>query len=477
MTQLPQTPDRSVLGESWVMASTASLKDSPENQGPESPTPQPRERNNDKKAQPSESMISSLSASSMSGPELVMPSIYEAPISEASWVAPNLRSSNQASNNSSKKRRKLSSGDANSQRQPQASPAHTTSGAGSSASSSPRSQGGLFARATALYYNHSSLLQTAINGLLLALILHLLVLPEIIYQTQDLCQVPTIKTLYPDSCVQLDTKFPPRNVFSYPNSVVSPKATIVAAQKNLESIFANTSQTLSPLADVVRESESMLGDLQKQLHARYPDVRNALDLEFQGSDEAVRAASWEFDSLRADLHSAIDSLVASPPAQQETSSSIARDTRLAVQLQRRAEYLDRLRTQIGSKADSLSSRFSTLDDHLEAVGDIVVREERRVSLLHPPPSTPPTGAEDRLQVLLQFLSTYAPFGARFWGPRSSPESSASGPSSVTGGHAGPTTALALLQRAATHHRPVADSVLRLSRQLDVQRPRLGDPLG
>lgn len=459
------------------MASTASLKDSPENQGPESPTPQPRERSNDKKApaQPSESMISSLSSSSMSGPELVMPSIYEAPISEASWVAPNLRSSNHTSNHSSKKRRKLSSGDAKSQRERQASPAHTTSGAGSSASSSPRNHGDLFARATALYYNQSSL-RTAINGLLLALILHLLVLPEFIYQAQDLCQVPTIKTLYPDSCVQLDTKFPPRNVFSYPNSAVSPKATIVAAQKNLETIFTNASQTLSPLSDIVRESESMLGDLQKQLHARYPDVRNALDLEFQGSNDAVRAASWEFDSLRADLHSAIDSLVASPPAHQKTSSSIARDTRLAAQLQRRAEYLDRLRTQIGSKADSLSSRLSTLDDHLEAVGDIVVREGRRVSLLHPPPSTPPTGADDRLQVLLQFLSTYAPFGARFWGPRSSPESSACGPSSVTGGHPGPTTALALLQRAATHHRPVADSVLRLSRQLDVQRPRLGDPL-
>lgn len=219
----------------------------------------------------------------------------------------------------------------------------------------------------------------------------------------------------------------------------------------------------------------MLGDLQEQLYASYPEVRHALDLEFQGGNDAIRAASWEFDSMRADLHSAIESLVASPPPQ-ESRGSIARETRLAAQLRRRAEYLDRLRAQIQSKADSLSSRFNTLDDHLEAVNGIVVREERRAALGAATPGANPKRANDRLQDLWQSLANYAPpFGARIFGPRSSSESSAPGPSSGSGGHR-PATTLALLRLAATHHRPVADSVLRLSRQLgDAQRARLGGP--
>ncbi|KAJ5162008.1 hypothetical protein N7492_007400 [Penicillium capsulatum] len=474
MSEPPRTPDRSVLGESWVVASTASLKESTDDRAPASPTPLPRERSKNQARAPASESLTSSTSSWTSGPELIMPSIYEVPISEASWVAPHLRSKTQTGNSTTKKRRKLGSGEAKSQREPQASPAAASPGAGSPASTLPSNRRSTVAKFTSFCHDQSSLIRVALNGLLLALILHLLVLPEFIYQVQDLCRLPTVNALYPDSCVPLDIRSPPRNLFSS-NPVVSPEETISASQKSLESIFDSTLQTLVPLAHTLKESENMLGDLHDQLHASFPNVRHALDLEFQGGNDAVRAASWEFDSMRADLHSAIESLIASPPTP-EVGGSVARDVRLAVQLRRRAEYLDRLRAQIRTKAESLSSHFNTLDDHLEAVDGIVVREESRASLMGARPGANPERDDDRRQGVWQSLASYAPFGAQLFGPRSSSESSAPGPSSVGGGHPRPATTLALLRLVATHHRPVADSVLRLSRQLrDVQRAGLGGP--
>ncbi|KAJ5578703.1 uncharacterized protein N7459_007667 [Penicillium hispanicum] len=472
-TEQPHTPDRSVLGESWVVASTASIKyrDSKETPDPASPSPQPRserKKDGDKTAaQPSDSLTSSSSSWTMSGPELIMPSIYEMPVSEASWVAPNLRSKNQTSNYTMKKRRKPSFTDEESRRAKRLSAAFNSPGAGSSTPTHQNAHS-VVARLATFCRDQGTFFRTAINGLLIALILHLLVLPELIYQAQDLCQFPGMKALYADSCVPLKAR--PLHPSS---AVVSPEETIITSQKHLETIFDSTLQTLLPLSQLLKESENMLSDLQDQLQASFPDVRNALDLEFQGSDQAIRAATWEFDSLRADLRSAVDSLLASPPTQ-DSSGSMARDTRFAAQLRRRAEYLDRLRAQIRTKADSLSSRFSTLDDHLEAVDSIVAREERRASLLSAAPDGHGRGAPGALQGVLHSLSRYAAFGGEFFArSRSAQDSSAPGPS-VVGANARPATTLALLRLAATHHRPVADSVLRLSRQLrDVQRDRLG----
>lgn len=202
----------------------------------------------------------------------------------------------------------------------------------------------------------------------------------------------------------------------------------------------------------------MLSDLHQTLQSTHPDVRNALNLEFTGSDAALRAATWEFDSLRADLRSAIDSLLSSPPPE-VGPPSIARDTRLAAQFQRRAQYLDRLRNQLKTKADSLVTRFSTLDDHLEAVDGIVARE-RRAALIGGNGNE--NGIENGgIKYMLNSLSDYA-FRAR----------SSSGPVEKTDGDA-PRPTLALLRLAATHHRPVADEVSRLAQQLGEQRTRSG----
>lgn len=390
-----------------------------------------------------------------------MPSICETRSPEKSWVEYK-RPPNQPGTPNTKKRRKVS---VTGENQAQVRDSTNARDAGSS---TPATDDTLAKNKVRLIDN--TLLRGAINAVLIGLILHLLVLPELVYQAKDLCQLPSIKALYPSSCITLIPTYPPRTLFQ---TQTSPEETLITSQRQLESIFDMTLETLTPLSGILKQSESMLLDLESQLKTTFPDAKNALDLEFQGSNQAVQAAAWEFDSLRADLRSAIDSLLATRPIEPSTGNTISSDTRLAIQTRRREEYLDRLRSQIRSKADSLNTRFITLDDHLEAVDGIVTREERR---------TPrPNGANingDRLHSVLDSLDL-GTFGSYFFRARSSGAASSSSAQAQVPADESTSTAtrpatLALLRVAATHHRPVADSVLRLARQLrDVQRAGFG----
>ncbi|KXG49230.1 uncharacterized protein PGRI_031000 [Penicillium griseofulvum] len=475
-TEQPRIPDRPALGESWVIASTASLKEN-------DPTKTPNTRHESikattKTADPaSESLASSSSSSwTISGPELIMPSICETPNLEKSWVE-YVRTPKQQGSESMRKRRKVSTPNGAKQREQDRTGAKAENADAGSSAETTTNEAGLVVKPQSIFRSHATLARNAINAILIAIILHLLVLPEVVYQAKDLCYISTIKTLYPNSCITLPTTYPPRSTF-HP-SAIPPEETLANSQRQLESIFDTALETLTPLSAILKQSESMLADLESQLKSTFPEVRNALDLEFTGSNQAVQTAVWEFDSLRADLRSAIDSLLASRPPTEITGTA-ALDTRLATQMRRREEYLDRLRSQIRSKADSLNTRFITLDDHLEAVDGIVAREERRSPTFHK------YASDDSSSGLYSMLDSLPlPFGAYLFRARSSgaadgnpvvvTESSSSAASTASTASTEPThtprpATLALLRVAATHHRPVADSVLRLSRQLkDVQR--------
>ncbi|KAJ5311960.1 hypothetical protein PENANT_c022G01249 [Penicillium antarcticum] len=450
-------PDHPALGESWVIASSIKERETKE-KASVTPSQSPRKNSKSKIEQSSES-------SWISGPELIMPSICEAPNPEKSWVEYK-RSPNQSATPNTKKRRKLSmpSGHAVQDR--------NSIKAGDAGPSTPATENTPAKIKVRLM--DSTLLRGSINAVLIALILHMLVLPELVYQAKDLCQLPSIKALYPSSCINLEPTYPPRIPFQ---PTASPEDSLTTSQRQLELIFDTTLETLTPLSGILKQSESMLSDLEAQLKTTFPDAKNALDLEFQGSTSAMQAAVWEFDSLRADLRSAIDSLLATRPTE-PTAGTVASDTRLAIQTRRREEYLDRLRSQIRSKADSLNTRFTTLDDHLEAVDGIVTREERRnpSRVINQEPSP-----GDRLHSVLDSLDL-GTIGSYFFRARSSGAvSSSSAPAQVPADESTtestsprPAATLALLRVAATHHRPVAGSVLRLARQLrDVQRAGFG----
>ncbi|CAG8164425.1 unnamed protein product [Penicillium olsonii] len=380
-----QAPKSPTLGESWVMASTASLDK-------EVPDPEPRPTISKGAKKPSES----LAASWESGPELVMPSICETPNPEGSWVE-YVRTPPRPGSASTRKRRKVSS--PSKLHQPAEHPAKPDAGSSAKASKASKSTG-----------LNTALVRAAINAILIAFIVHLLVLPELVHQANDLCRIPSIKSIYASSC----THPPPA-----PNQ--STASDLTSSQTNLQSILTRTLTTLTPLASTLKESETILTNLSSHLRSTIPEARHALDLEFSGSDAALQTAIWEFESLRTDLQSALDSLL-SP-----TQSSVA------IHLRRRTEYLERLRTQIRSKAESLNARFSTLDDHLEAVGMV---------------------AREHAQMASYSVLDSLPFGAYLWGSAGLAGESSARPET-----------LALVRGAASHHRGVADSVLWLSRQL------------
>ncbi|KAJ5146810.1 hypothetical protein N7526_000162 [Penicillium atrosanguineum] len=446
----PQTPDRSVLGESWVIASpttsTTSKEKDPKIHDPANPTPLAKHKGRkDNTAGSTESLSSS--SWTLAGPELIMPSICEMPISEASWVAP-VHSNDHSG---MRKRRKVSP-ESTPQKEKQ-NPSTRSSTAKSTSKASKRKSPSFKSRLAKIC---TTVLRMTINSLLIAGILHFLVLPELIQQSQPFfCNYPIIKSTYPDSCIHLV----PRPL-SPSTPITTPENTLTTAQTNLESIFTTTLSTLTPLTHILQESTNMLSDLHQTLQSTHADVRNALDLEFTGSDAALRAATWEFDSLRADLRSAIESLLSSPPPE-AGPPSIARDTRLAAQFHRRAQYLDRLRSQLKTKADSLVTRFSTLDDHLEAVDGIVARERKAALAGGNGHGNENGNGNGGIQYMLNSLSGFA-FGAR----------SSSGQGEKSGDDA-PRPTLALLRLAATHHRPVADEVSRLAQQLGEQRARSG----
>ncbi|KAJ5351610.1 hypothetical protein N7452_000584 [Penicillium brevicompactum] len=389
-----QPPAAPALGESWVMTPTAS-SEKKEVPG----EPRPKISKGAKTATPSES----LSASWESGPELVMPSICETPNPEGSWVE-YVRTPKQSGSESTRKRRKVSSPSTKLQQ------AHAQKSVKADAGSSAK-----IAKASKPTLGiNTALVRGAINTLLIALILHLLVLPELVHQARDLCLIPSVKSLYASSC-----SVP--YAAHHPNQ--STASDLTTSQTNLQSILTTTLTTLTPLSSTLKESETILTNLSAHLKSTIPDARHALDLEFTGSDQALQTAIWEFDSLRTDLRSALESLL-SP-----TQSSVA------IHLRRRSEYLERLRAQIRSKAESLNTRFSTLDDHLEAVG-IVAREH--------------TISHGESYSVLDSL----PFGSWIRGSSGDAEESSARPAT-----------LALVRGAAAHHRAVADSVLWLSRQL------------
>ncbi|CAI7628544.1 unnamed protein product [Penicillium bialowiezense] len=325
------TPTAPALGESWVMTPTTppEKKEVPRE-------PRPKISKGAKTATPADS----LTASWESGPELVMPSICETPNPEGSWVE-YVRTPKQSGSENTRKRRKVSSPSTKIQQ------AHAHKSAKADAGSSAKA---VKASSPTLGIN-SALVRAAINAVLIALILHLLVLPELVHQVRNLCLIPSVKSLYGSSC-----SIP---YAAHPNQ--STGSDLTTSQTNLQTILTTTLTTLTPLSSTLKESETILTKLSTHLKSTIPDARHALDLEFTGSDQALQTAIWEFESLRTDLRSALDSLL-SP-----TQSSVA------IHLRRRSEYLERLRAQIRSKAESLNTRFSTLDDHLEAVG-IVARE-------------------------------------------------------------------------------------------------------
>lgn len=231
-------------------------------------------------------------------------------------------------------------------------------------------------------------LRTVINISLIAALIHLLVLPELVYLNRHLCTIPVIPTLYAPSCTRHHLlRTPGIRPHPYPSN---PYDSVLSLQTQLEHLFNSTLDEIAPYAERLPETETLLQDLHDALKkAQVDGPQHELTLEFDGCRHALATATRKLDSLKADLQAAVDSLLAtaglptpssSSPldisgggARQRSASDIAKDARLSTQMARREKYLDQLAARMRVRTDSLTGDFATLADHLESLRGIVAR--------------------------------------------------------------------------------------------------------
>ncbi|KAL1999725.1 hypothetical protein VTN02DRAFT_4125 [Thermoascus thermophilus] len=512
--------ESSVLGESWVVTnpwteehrSASSSVQKKQEQDPPSPTSKP--------ADLSASTATDASfASAMSGPELIMPSICDEPIVDASWVAlKRQQSRRRESRRSQSKSITVDSPSKSPQKQDQKDKAAETEASNADAShpTSPPPTAPPQGIKDHLRQSLSKiledpeterLLRTTVTLFLLLPILHILVLPELLYQYPSLCTVlPSAPTFYRSSCSSSFTPTP-----SNPADILPAKyESILTSHAHLESLLNSTIQDLHPLVTITtspfKRSESALRDLHAQLKTTYPDSKHELDLEFEGAWAAARTASREFDSLRAEIGSSVDHLRAQgarlAPISSSSSSSDRRNeestdqkkngvlsrlfstsswsssdtdnkrNNIPFHISRHSDLLDKTTAQLRSQADSLLSRIATLDDHLESIEEIVSRASTGTgtSTSTPPSPSHPKSVSDpdpdsedetpvsRLLSSLQKLLSLHP-------QVPVPAESASRTKNET--------LLSSVRQAGEYHRGVGDVVGRLERGLSGLQVQLG----
>ena len=374
--------DGSILGESWVLPSSSSDEEPQKNRvEPATPSPSPRRPREEEEGKDKQPESIDAVVSSMSGPELIMPSICETP-----ELATHVQSSSQLKR---RHRESPKEGDTATHTNPGNEQTNTTKD--KSAGGGGGGGGGKVEPSSSPWERP---LRTVINISLIAALIHLLVLPELVYLNRHLCTIPVIPTLYAPSCTRHHVlRSPGIRPHPYPSN---PYDSVLSLQTQLEHLFNSTLDEIAPYAERLPETETLLQDLHDALKkAQVDGPQHELTLEFDGCRHALATATRKLDSLKADLQAAVDSLLAtaglptpsssfsapdtsgggggSGGVRQRSSSDIAKDARLSTQMARREKYLDQLAARMRVRTDSLTGDFATLADHLESLRGIVAR--------------------------------------------------------------------------------------------------------
>lgn len=366
--------ESAILGESWVVPSLPEKEQQNDQTETFNAYPEPQSKTS------REDGSMGTSATLMSGPELIMPSICEEPMLMSHVQS---RQSSPSSDLHTLKRRHTPSKETIEKRE------DTTFGVSvKEKMGEPKNQ----ADGQIPGWKWETPIRAIINLILIAAISHLLVVPELVYHSRHICAMPVIPALYPTSCSQPNH---PR----HPNDRPPPTRydSVLSLQTQLEILFNSTLEEITPYANSLPETESLLRDIQTALKQAQSGPQHELSLEFDGCRQALTTATRKLDSLKADLRSAVDSLMATGglPVQDHDHQHhrrIAKDVRLSTQMARREKYLDQLAARMRLKTDSLTGDFATVADHLESLKRIV---ERQASLQSPPsPSNDDHGNRD-----------------------------------------------------------------------------------
>lgn len=474
--------DSSVLGESWVVADTNPQLGQ---RRMTSETPRKREdevkprRSNSQPAKPTESLASSI-ASSISGPELIMPSIYDDTISEASWIAPKLRHRE----NASKKRNKTIQHFPEASQEKPCEPKAPRVAASDPPTTPPHTSRRLSEQTWGMIQSIAAnkFTRNIVTVFLLLSILHLLVLPELLYQYPKICSLSLFSTHYPASCAERQSGSQVKRLSPSELRRLSQYRSVVTSQTQFENVLDATVQEISLVPSPLKKEESALRDLYSQLKTAHTGAKYELDLEFQGAWPAIRSASLQLDLLKADMVSAMDrleeesrmtaqSLKVSNPMQDEGQESekgsssgllsfqvdfswpLPRTSERSFpnQISHHVNVLQRQASLIRSRAESVLSDVAKLDEHLESIEDVLSREERASS--NASKGNIKSLASDATHFIRRVSSLL--FDSTDATPAESKDKSMS----------------SLLRQAVSHHRRVAEALRKLDSQLQMLQQR------
>jgi hypothetical protein len=453
----PQLRNSSVLGESWVVPDLPPKR----THGERVPGTVDDKGNDSESGSLAESHITS--TSSGSAPELIMPSISVDMTSEGSWVVPRKQNKQVVF----RKQSMASSADS------QKGGKKAEQSKGSAGPSIPIANGIKDRLRGKISYlardlGRSRVIFLLVNAMLLIPISHLLILPELLYQFPQLCQLPFASTLYPDNCVFHNDTY--QKVPGLPANYQH----AIAAQIQLQDFLNQTVQALIPLDNPLRHGERELRQAYNTIRNTYPGVRHELDLEFEGTWAALRTSSREFDTLKSEMKSTVDNLL-SQQARRRTDprvlqgkspneehfwsrilshssqTGVEKGNLLARQLNRLEQFLDTAISRLSSRTDSFLINLATLDDHLESIQRIVRREEQRRL------GSSEEGRSKIVEYLASFWSTLRDRYPFLSSDAGLPESSDMGsPDSGLSGE---------LCRMSAHHHPISNIVGKLDKEL------------
>jgi hypothetical protein len=335
---------------------------------------------------------------SSSGPELVMPSImFESKsTNNGSWVIPKKRSKQRLYE--SRKAPKMPK-----HRSP--SPDEQPSTAVSEAAPVPRPASGVKQRLGRVKrhldqkLNQNNLFRILLNSFFLFMTLHLLVIPEILYQVPSLCQVSAASKLYTKQCSRFN------ETSSTVPGIPTKFQSTLRTQNQLHDYLNHTIQAITPLEKPLKDSDAVLRQLYTSVRTEYSGARNEIDLEFQGIWDASRSISRDFMTLKVDVEGFINNIQSQktlsdhqrlardtanskthflwrllfssrdiPEAEKQEANGLA----LTNQFTRLNQDLDTTIARLSQKAESFLLHLAKVDDHLESMKAVLVREQQRI---------------------------------------------------------------------------------------------------
>ncbi|CRG89495.1 hypothetical protein PISL3812_06531 [Talaromyces islandicus] len=333
-----------------------------------------------------------------SGPELVMPSIMVESKStiNGSWVIPKKRSKQRLYESRKAPKMPKHRGDSpSSDEQPSA--------AVTEAAPVPRPASGLKQRLSQVKrhldrtLDQNNFLRIMLNSFFLFMTLHLLIIPELLYQVPSLCQVSAASKVYTKHCSGF-------NETLAVSSVPSKFQSALRTQNQLHGYLNHTIQAIIPLEKPLKDNGAILRQLYTSLRTEYSGARNEIDLEFQGIWAASRSISRKFMTLKVDVEGFISNVQFQKTLSDhqrlardttnanthflwrflsrdipETEKQEANSLALTNQFIRLHQDLDATIARLGQKTESFLFQLAKVDDHLESMKAVLVREHQRLA--------------------------------------------------------------------------------------------------